>query len=202
MKKVLSFIAVTVAAATAVAAGAYIIKKLDEEKDEEVKLIEIINEEPENKDEEETPVDEKKRVEPETPVETKGEEPVKEEPVAEALPEKEEMKETVNEYPSISDRKKAAIRNQIQVMLDSLEGDETVDLQHFLVFPSSELGKAYVDEVGDAYEVETENEGTEVNLSKTSKLDFVELEREILTLAEKAVEYSGAYKGWAVKVEE
>ena len=39
-------------------------------------------------------------------------------------------------------------------------------------------------------------------LIKNSKLDYDLLEKEILTLAQVAAEYNGAYKGWAAKVDE
>ena len=300
MKKLLSFIAVTVTAATAVAAGAYIVKKLEEGKDEEVKLIEIINEEePEKKtkltkeENTEMPVEEEPEVvedevesevvdepaqeqtleevveeviaeeiaepmveevediiepvteaaEEESEIVVEDNEEVVEEPIEESeiveektLEETEEVvdnepeeveelveetmeeiveeepstemepavvEEPVEEYSAVSDRKKTAIRNQIQVMLDSMEDIESIDLQHYIVFPNAESSDACLAELEDCgYEIEVDNEGTEVNLTKHAELNYDSLEKEILSLAQVAAIHTGVYKGWAVKVNE
>ena len=255
MKKLLSFIAVTVTAATAVAAGAYFVKKLEQEKDEEVKLIEIINEdesekktsveeESESKEElneessfeelvkeeiaeeiapeepvevveeviEEQPVEEETVVEEvieEQPVEEETvveevieEQPVEEEAVVEEVIEEEPVEE-VDPYHLLSERKKNAICNQINVMIESMEEFEEVGLQHYIVFPNPEDTEAFLAEVEDAgYDIFVEENGQEVNLIKNSQLEHEGLEREILSLAQLAAEFTGAYKGWAVKIDE
>ena len=300
MKKLLSFIAVTVTAATAVAAGAYIVKKLEQEKDEEVKLIEIINEdesekktsveeESESKEElneeasfeelvkeeiaeeiapeepvevveevieeqlaeeetvveeviEEQPVEEEPVVEEvieeqpveeepvaeevieEQPVEEEPvveevieEQPVEEEPVVEEVIEEQPVEEEtvveevieeqpveeVDPYHLLSERKKNAICNQINVMIESMEEFEEVGLQHYIVFPNPEDTEAFLAEVEDAgYDIFVEENGQEVNLIKNSQLEHEGLEKEILSLAQLAAEFTGAYKGWAVKIDE
>ncbi|MBQ7891302.1 MAG: ribonuclease E inhibitor RraB [Erysipelotrichaceae bacterium] len=309
MKKLLSFIAVTVTAATAVAAGAYFVKKLEQEKDEEVKLIEIINEdesekktsveeESESKEElneessfeelvkeeiaeeiapeepvevveevieeqpveeetvveeviEEQPVEEETAIEEvieeqpveeetvveevieEQPVEeeTVVEEVIEEQPVEEETVVEEEIEEQpveeetgveevieeqpveevieeqpveeVDPYHLLSERKKNAICNQINVMIESMEEFEEVGLQHYIVFPNPEDTEAFLVEVEDAgYDIFVEENGQEVNLIKNSQLEREGLEKEILSLAQLAAEFTGAYKGWAVKIDE
>ena len=285
MKKLLSFIAVTVTAATAVAAGAYFVKKLEQEKDEEVKLIEIINEdesekktsveeESESKEElneessfeelvkeeiaeeiapeepvevveeviEEQPVEEETAIEEvieeqpveeetvveevieEQPVEeeTVVEEVIEEQPVEEETVVEEEIEEQpveeetvveevieeqpveeVDPYHLLSERKKNAICNQINVMIESMEEFEEVGLQHYIVFPNPEDTEAFLAEVEDAgYDIFVEENGQEVNLIKNSQLEREGLEKEILSLAQLAAEFTGAYKGWAVKIDE
>ena len=296
MKKFFSIVAMTVTAVTAVAAGAYIAKKLESKNDDEVKLIEIINDDDSNKelDEEEEsnkelPEDKPSEIEvltletvnepevelveemveelelveevteeveePEVePVEEVAEEVEElevelveemveeaEEPEIEVVEEMveeveepeievvEEMVEEVEEpeievveemveeteepeielveeadaYPLISERKKNAICNQIQVMLESMEELEEVDLQHYIVFPDVDATEEWLAEIEDkGYDIFVEDNGQEVNLIKNSKLDYDLLEKEILTLAQVAAEYNGAYKGWAAKVDE
>jgi len=261
MKKLLSFIAVTVTAATAVAAGAYFVKKLEQEKDEEVKLIEIINEdesekktsveeESESKEElneessfeelvkeeiaeeiapeepvevveeviEEQPVEEETVVEEvieEQPVEEEPvveevieEQPVEEETVVEEVieeqpVEEETVVEEVDPYHLLSERKKNAICNQINVMIESMEEFDEVGLQHYIVFPNPEATEEFLAEVEDAgYDIFVEENGQEVNLIKNSQLEREGLEKEILSLAQLAAEFTGAYKGWAVKIDE
>ena len=245
MKKLLSFIAVTVTAATAVAAGAYIVKKLEQEKDEEVKLIEIINEdesekktsvedksEPENvvveevsleklveeqiaeefAPEETEVVEEIVEEQPVEEVEEVVEEIIEEQPVeeieevVEEIVEEqpvEEVEEVVDPYHLLSERKKNAICNQIQVMIESMEEFEEVGLQHYIVFPTPEATEEFLSEVEEAgYDIFVEENGQEVNLIKNSQLEREGLEIEILSLAQLAAEYTGAYKGWAVKIDE
>ena len=255
MKKLLSFIAVTVTAATAVAAGAYFVKKLEQEKDEEVKLIEIINEdesekktsveeESESKEElnEEASFEElvkeeiAEEIAPEEPVEVVEEvieeqlaeeetvveevieeQPVEEEPVVEEVIEEQPVEEEtvveevieeqpveeVDPYHLLSERKKNAICNQINVMIESMEEFEEVGLQHYIVFPNPEDTEAFLAEVEDAgYDIFVEENGQEVNLIKNSQLEHEGLEKEILSLAQLAAEFTGAYKGWAVKIDE
>ena len=281
MKKFFSIVAMTVTAVTAVAAGAYIAKKLESKNDDEVKLIEIINDDDSNKelDEEEEsnkelPEDKPSEIEvltletvnepevelveemveelelveevteeveePEVePVEEVAEEVEElevelveemveeaEEPEIEVVeemveeveePEIEVVEEMVEEteepeielveeadaYPLISERKKNAICNQIQVMLESMEELEEVDLQHYIVFPDVDATEEWLAEIEDkGYDIFVEDNGQEVNLIKNSKLDYDLLEKEILTLAQVAAEYNGAYKGWAAKVDE
>ena len=225
MKKLLSFIAVTVTAATAVAAGAYIVKKLEQEKDEEVKLIEIINE---DESEKKTSVEEKSESEEELVEETSFEELVKEEIAEEIAPEEpvevveevieeqpveeetvveevieEQPVEEVDPYHLLSERKKNAICNQINVMIESMEEFEEVGLQHYIVFPNPEATEEFLAEVEDAgYDIFVEENGQEVNLIKNSQLEREGLEKEILSLAQLAAECTGAYKGWAVKIDE
>jgi hypothetical protein len=225
MKKLLSFIAVTVTAATAVAAGAYFVKKLEQEKDEEVKLIEIINEdesekktsveeESESKEElnEEASFEElvkeeiAEEIAPEEPVEVVEEvieeQPVEEETVVEEVIEEQPVEE-VDPYHLLSERKKNAICNQINVMIESMEEFEEVGLQHYIVFPNPEDTEAFLAEVEDAgYDIFVEENGQEVNLIKNSQLEHEGLEKEILSLAQLAAEFTGAYKGWAVKIDE
>ncbi len=231
MKKLLSFIAVTVTAATAVAAGAYIVKKLEQEKDEEVKLIEIINEDESEKKtsvEEESESEEElieetsfeelvkeviaEEVAPEEPVEVVEEEPVVEEVIEEQPVEEETVVEEVIEeqpveevdpYHLLSERKKNAICNQINVMIESMEEFDEVGLQHYIVFPNPEATEGFLAEVEDAgYDIFVEENGQEVNLIKNSQLEREGLEKEILSLAQLAAELTGAYKGWAVKIDE
>ena len=268
MKKLLSFIAVTVTAATAVAAGAYFVKKLEQEKDEEVKLIEIINE---DESEKKTSVDEESESEEELIEETSFEELVKEEIAEEVAPEEpvveevieeqsveeetvieevieeesveeeavveevieeepveeetvieevieeepveeetvveevieEEPVEEVDPYYLVSERKRNAICNQIEVMIESMEEFEEVGLQHYIVFPNPEATDTFLAEVEDAgYDIFVEENGQEVNLIKNSQLECEGLEKEILSLAQLAAEVKGAYKGWAVKIDE
>ena len=114
-----------------------------------------------------------------------------------------EVVEEADAYPLISERKKNAICNQIQVMLESMEELEEVDLQHYIVFPNVDATEEWLAEIEDkGYDIFVEDNGQEVNLIKNSKLDYDLLEKEILTLAQVAAEYNGAYKGWAAKVDE
>ncbi|MDD6466963.1 MAG: ribonuclease E inhibitor RraB [Erysipelotrichaceae bacterium] len=220
MKKLLSILAVTTAAAAVVAGGAYIAKKLEEQKDEEVRLIEIKNndedvetseddeasEEDEDSEEEEEPEIE---VSKEDPTEEVKEEETKEENLSEEI-EPTTVEETVepvveepveNKYPSISERKINAIKKQIGVMIEAMPDESDVRLQHYVVFPTKEAADAFYEEMNtNEYEIEVENEGTEVSLIKDYQLISEELETEILSLAEFASEHEGVYKGWAVKV--
>ena len=216
MKKLLSFIAVTVTAATAVAAGAYFVKKLEQEKDEEVKLIEIINE---DESEKKTSVEEESESKEELNEESSFEELVKEEIAEEIAPEEpvevveevieeqpveeETVVEEVDPYHLLSERKKNAICNQINVMIESMEEFDEVGLQHYIVFPNPEATEEFLAEVEDAgYDIFVEENGQEVNLIKNSQLEREGLEKEILSLAQLAAEFTGAYKGWAVKIDE
>ena len=111
--------------------------------------------------------------------------------------------EEVDPYHLLSERKKNAICNQINVMIESMEEFEEVGLQHYIVFPNPEDTEAFLAEVEDAgYDIFVEENGQEVNLIKNSQLEREGLEKEILSLAQLAAEFTGAYKGWAVKIDE
>ena len=156
--------------------------------------------------EEETVVEEvieEQPVEEETVVEEVIEEqPVEEETVVEEVIEEQPVEE-VDPYHLLSERKKNAICNQINVMIESMEEFEEVGLQHYIVFPNPEATEEFLAEVEDAgYDIFVEENGQEVNLIKNSQLEREGLEKEILSLAQLAAECTGAYKGWAVKIDE
>jgi Protein of unknown function (DUF1260). len=107
---------------------------------------------------------------------------------------------SVEIYPHLTERKIESIIKQVNTMVDALKGLDILNLQHYVVFEDEQKAYDFVEEMkGVGYNTAFGDSNYEVNLSKQYDLEVIDLEKEILALADMSTEKEGIYKGWAVK---
>jgi len=107
---------------------------------------------------------------------------------------------SVEIYPHLTERKIESIIKQVNTMVEALKGLDILNLQHYVVFEDEQKAYDFVEEMkGLGYNTAFGDSNYEVILSRQYDLEVVDLEKEILALADMSTEKEGIYKGWAVK---
>jgi len=122
-------------------------------------------------------------------------------PMIKSMTDAELVEKFTTDYPVLTENKVLSIIKQLKLMYETVDPNaECVRLQHYIAFADEETRETFAFDAADkGFNVEKENNNFNLYISNVIDNNFDDITIMIMQLAAASVDYSGKYKGWALR---